>query len=102
MAFNDRHPAGDVRARHRRPRRRPVIVASSLALLAAAGMITTALRMADEGLLARPLYFQFVLGVKGAAPATVAQLNYMVSMLPPGAPCPTPLIEISPVEELQP
>jgi 3-keto-5-aminohexanoate cleavage enzyme len=51
-----------------------------------AGMITTALRMAEEGLLARPLYFQFVLGVRGAAPATVAQLNYMVSMLPPGAP----------------
>lgn len=51
-----------------------------------AGMITTALRMAEEGLLARPLYFQFVLGIKGAAPATVAQLAYMVSMLPPETP----------------
>jgi 3-keto-5-aminohexanoate cleavage enzyme len=51
-----------------------------------AGMVTTALRMADEGLLERPLYFQFVLGVRGAAPATVQQLSYMVGMLPPGAP----------------
>jgi 3-keto-5-aminohexanoate cleavage enzyme len=51
-----------------------------------AGMVTTALRMADEGLLRQPLYFQFVLGIKGAAPATVAQLSYMVSMLPPGTP----------------
>jgi 3-keto-5-aminohexanoate cleavage enzyme len=51
-----------------------------------AGMITTALRLAGEGLLAEPLYFQFVLGIVGAAPATVAQLSYMVGLLPPGAP----------------
>jgi 3-keto-5-aminohexanoate cleavage enzyme len=50
------------------------------------GMITTALRMADEGLLDQPLYFQFVLGIRGAAPATVPQLCHMVGMLPPGAP----------------
>ena len=51
-----------------------------------AGMVTTALGMADEGLLDRPLFFQFVLGIKGAAPATVAQLQFMVSMLPPETP----------------
>jgi 3-keto-5-aminohexanoate cleavage enzyme len=51
-----------------------------------AGMMTTALRMADDGLLERPLYFQFVLGVRGAAPATVAQLSFMVSQLPPDTP----------------
>ena len=48
MAFNDRHPAGDVRARHRRPRRRSVIVASSLALLAAAGIVATASTRDDD------------------------------------------------------
>jgi 3-keto-5-aminohexanoate cleavage enzyme len=51
-----------------------------------AGMIATALRMADEGLLDRPLFFQFVLGIRGAAPATVAQLAFMVSQLPLGSP----------------
>jgi 3-keto-5-aminohexanoate cleavage enzyme len=51
-----------------------------------AGMLTTALRMADDGLLGRPLWVQFVLGVRGAAPATVQQLVYMVSLLPPGTP----------------
>jgi len=51
-----------------------------------AGMVTNALRLADEGLLARPLYVQFVLGVRGAAPATVPQLVHLVGMLPPGTP----------------
>jgi 3-keto-5-aminohexanoate cleavage enzyme len=51
-----------------------------------AGMIATALRMADDGLLDRPLFFQFVLGIRGAAPATVAQLAFMVSQVPAGVP----------------
>lgn len=50
------------------------------------GMITTALRLADEGAIDRPLFFQFVLGIRGAAPATLPQLCHMVGMLPPGTP----------------
>lgn len=50
-----------------------------------AGMIGTALRLSDEGLLEEPLFFQFVLGIAGGAPATPASLVHLVSLLPPGS-----------------
>jgi 3-keto-5-aminohexanoate cleavage enzyme len=46
------------------------------------GFITNALRLAEDGLLDRPLYFQFVLGVPGAAPATPKQLLHMIEQIP--------------------
>jgi 3-keto-5-aminohexanoate cleavage enzyme len=49
------------------------------------GHITTALRLREEGLLEQPLHFQFILGIPGAAPATIQQLAHMRSMLPPQA-----------------
>lgn len=49
-------------------------------------MIATALRLRDEGVLADPLYFQFVLGVKGGAPATARELIHLQSSIPPGLP----------------
>jgi 3-keto-5-aminohexanoate cleavage enzyme len=51
-----------------------------------AGMIATALRLRDAELLDGPLYFQFVLGVKGGAPATPRDLLHLVGSLPPGSP----------------
>ena len=50
-----------------------------------AGHVQNALRLIDDGLLQPPYWFQFVLGVRGGAPATVKQLNHLVDMLPPGA-----------------
>jgi 3-keto-5-aminohexanoate cleavage enzyme len=50
------------------------------------GMVGTCLRLAEEGLLDSPLYFQFVLGAGGGAPATVAELVHLLSMIPPGGP----------------
>ncbi len=49
------------------------------------GMITTALRLLKQGLLTPPLHFDFVLGVPGAAPATLKTLLHLVEMLPPDA-----------------
>ena len=48
-----------------------------------AGHIALALRLRDEGLLAEPLHFQFVLGVPGGAPGTIDQAVFMRSQLPP-------------------
>ncbi|MCY4337532.1 MAG: 3-keto-5-aminohexanoate cleavage protein [Gammaproteobacteria bacterium] len=50
-----------------------------------AGHIHTALKLRDEGLLAEPLHFQFVLGVQGGALATPEQLMYMRSLVPADA-----------------
>ena len=50
------------------------------------GMIYNALRIAEKGLLQPPLYFQFVLGVRGGAPATVKQLLHLVEQIPPDSP----------------
>ena len=47
------------------------------------GQIGNAVRIADEGLIEKPLYMQFVLGVKGGAPATLKQLLHMRESLPP-------------------
>ncbi len=47
------------------------------------GMIENARRLIAAGLIGPPYWFQFVLGVQGAAPATVKQLLHMVEQLPP-------------------
>ncbi len=48
-----------------------------------AGHVWNALRLIEAGKLRPPFWFQFVLGVRGGAPATVKQLVHMVEMLPP-------------------
>ena len=50
-----------------------------------AGHVQNALRLIDGGELTPPFWFQFVLGVRGGAPATVKQLVHLVDMLPTGA-----------------
>jgi 3-keto-5-aminohexanoate cleavage enzyme len=49
------------------------------------GQLHTALRLADMGLLEEPLFFQFVLGIAGGAPATPASLTHLVEQVPEGA-----------------
>lgn len=49
------------------------------------GQLGIARKLLDEGVLAEPLFFQFVLGVHGGAPATQASLLHLVSQLPEGA-----------------
>lgn len=46
------------------------------------GHVWNALRLIDDGALAPPFWFQFVLGVRGGSPATVKQLVHLVEMLP--------------------
>lgn len=48
-------------------------------------MIKNALRNAQHGFLAEPLHFQFVLGTYGGMTATVENLVFLRSMLPPDA-----------------
>ncbi len=50
-----------------------------------AGHVQNALRLIDAGKLQPPFWFQFVLGVRGGAPANIKQLVHLVEMLPPGA-----------------
>lgn len=47
------------------------------------GMIENAKRIIAEGLIEPPYWFQFVLGVRGGAPATADHLALMVNQLPP-------------------
>jgi 3-keto-5-aminohexanoate cleavage enzyme len=49
------------------------------------GHVEEALALAAEGVIERPLHFQFVLGVKGAIPARDDVVHYMRSLLPPEA-----------------
>jgi 3-keto-5-aminohexanoate cleavage enzyme len=49
------------------------------------GHVEEALALAAEGVIAAPLHFQFVLGVKGAIPAREDVVNFLRSLLPPGA-----------------
>ena len=51
-----------------------------------AGMIETVSRLVEEGALRAPLYFQFVLGVPGGAPATEHELMHLRGAVPPGSP----------------
>jgi len=50
-----------------------------------ASHVVAAIQLERDGHLAAPLRFQFVLGVRGAAPATLEQALYMRSLLPPGS-----------------
>ena len=49
------------------------------------GMIENARELIDRGLLTPPHWFQFVLGIRGGAPATARELTHMVDSLPVGA-----------------
>jgi 3-keto-5-aminohexanoate cleavage enzyme len=49
------------------------------------GMIETAKEFIGRELLQPPFWFQFVLGVRGGAPATARELTHMVDSLPPGS-----------------
>jgi 3-keto-5-aminohexanoate cleavage enzyme len=49
------------------------------------GMIHQCLQLAAEGLLERPLYFQFLLGLEGGAPPDARTLIRMVDSLPADA-----------------
>ncbi|RIK45905.1 MAG: 3-keto-5-aminohexanoate cleavage protein [Chloroflexi bacterium] len=49
------------------------------------GMIQVAKDLIADGFLQPPYWFQFVLGVRGAAPATARELTHMVDSLPDGA-----------------
>jgi 3-keto-5-aminohexanoate cleavage enzyme len=48
------------------------------------GMVGNAMRLAERGLLPAPLWFQFVLGVDGGAPASARSLAQFVDMVPAG------------------
>jgi 3-keto-5-aminohexanoate cleavage enzyme len=49
------------------------------------GMIGNALTLVEKGLIKAPLWWQFVLGVKGGAAATVRSLVHLVESLPTGS-----------------
>jgi 3-keto-5-aminohexanoate cleavage enzyme len=49
------------------------------------GQIGNALRLAADGLLTAPLFFQFVLGVAGGAPASIRDLLHLVQAVPEGS-----------------
>jgi 3-keto-5-aminohexanoate cleavage enzyme len=49
------------------------------------GMLETAKELIERGLLQSPHWFQFVLGVRGGAPATARELTHMVDSLPPNS-----------------
>ena len=49
------------------------------------GHIEEALALVAEGAIARPLHFQFVLGIKGAIPAREDVVHFMRALVPEGA-----------------
>lgn len=49
------------------------------------GHVEEALALADKGVVARPLHFQFVLGVPGGIGANEQNLRYLVTLVPKGA-----------------
>ncbi|MGE5586888.1 MAG: 3-keto-5-aminohexanoate cleavage protein [Clostridia bacterium] len=49
------------------------------------GMIASALRLAKQGLVKEPLYFDFVMGVPGGIPGTIDNLMHLVRQIPAGA-----------------
>ena len=51
-----------------------------------AGMLATAHRLVNEGMIRRPAVWQFGLGLHGSAPADVGTIAYCISRVPPGAP----------------
>lgn len=48
-------------------------------------MINNALALAEEGLVTAPLHFDFVMGLKGAIPATIDNLVHLARSIPPDA-----------------
>ncbi len=48
-------------------------------------MIQNALDLADQGLVSRPLHFDFVMGLKGAIPATIENLVHLKNSIPRAA-----------------
>ncbi|AJA49216.1 3-keto-5-aminohexanoate cleavage enzyme [Clostridium pasteurianum DSM 525 = ATCC 6013] len=48
-------------------------------------MIDTALRIYREGLLERPLQFNFVMGLRGGTSATLRDLSFMIGSIPEGS-----------------
>ncbi len=46
------------------------------------GMITTALRLRDEGLIDEPIHFDFVMGVPGGIEASPRHLDFLVESIP--------------------
>lgn len=49
------------------------------------GMIDTAIKMMEKGLISKPMHFNFVLGVPGAMTATARDLVFMVGSIPEGS-----------------
>ena len=49
------------------------------------GMIDTAIRTMEKGLISKPMHFNFVLGVPGAMTATARDLVFMVGSIPEGS-----------------
>jgi 3-keto-5-aminohexanoate cleavage enzyme len=49
------------------------------------GMIENARQLIEDGHLTAPYWFQFVLGIRGGAPATARELTHMVDSLPAGS-----------------
>ncbi len=48
-------------------------------------MIPAAIELQQSGLADEPLHFDFVMGLKGAQPASIEQLVHLKNMLPPGS-----------------
>ncbi len=48
-------------------------------------MIQNALNLADQGLIAQPIHFDFVMGLKGAIPATIENLVHLKNSIPAGS-----------------
>lgn len=48
-------------------------------------MVTPALELYKQGVIKAPLYFNFIMGLKGAQDPTIAQLNYLLSLIPKDA-----------------
>ncbi len=48
-------------------------------------MIQNALDLANQGLIVQPIHFDFVMGLKGAIPATIENLVHLKHSIPPGS-----------------
>ncbi|MDI7245901.1 MAG: 3-keto-5-aminohexanoate cleavage protein [Bacillota bacterium] len=49
------------------------------------GMVANAMRLARQGLVREPLYFDFVMGVPGGIPGTIDNVMHLVRQIPAGA-----------------
>ncbi|MBT3177168.1 MAG: 3-keto-5-aminohexanoate cleavage protein [Desulfobacula sp.] len=48
-------------------------------------MVQNALDLADQGIMGKPLHFDFVMGLKGAIPATIENLVHLKNSIPKGS-----------------